>query len=258
MATRTESDTMGAIEVPADAYYGAQTARSKMNFPIGGERMPREIIRAFGILKKAAALTNRDLGILEPENAELIVKAADEVIAGELDEHFPLVVWQTGSGTQTNMNVNEVIANRAIEIAGGELGSKKPVHPNDHVNRSQLERHLPDRDAHRGGRADRGLPDPARRAAARHAEGEVRGVRRHREDRPHPPAGRDAADARPGDLRLGRAARPRASRPSEATPAAAPRAGARRHRGRHRAQHPPGVRASGSRRRSASSPAASS
>ncbi len=137
MATRTESDTMGALEVPADAYYGAQTARSKMNFPIGGEHMPPGIIRAFGILKKAAALTNRDLGNLDPTICDLVVRAADEVIEGKLDAHFPLVVWQTGSGTQSNMNVNEVIANRAIELAGGELGSKKPVHPNDHVNRSQ-------------------------------------------------------------------------------------------------------------------------
>jgi len=135
--TRTESDSMGTVEVPDDRYYGAQTMRSRMNFPIGGERMPVEIIRAFGYLKKAAAITNRDLGNLEPEIAELVVKACDEVIAGDLDDHFPLVVWQTGSGTQSNMNVNEVISNRAIELAGGEKGSKKPVHPNDHVNRSQ-------------------------------------------------------------------------------------------------------------------------
>ncbi|MFK7989908.1 MAG: class II fumarate hydratase [Sandaracinaceae bacterium] len=137
MATRTESDTMGALEVPADALYGAQTARSKMNFPIGGERMPVEIVRAFGVLKKAAAITNRELGNLDPDVEKLIVEAADEVIAGTHDAQFPLVVWQTGSGTQSNMNVNEVIANRAIQIAGGELGSKSPVHPNDHVNRSQ-------------------------------------------------------------------------------------------------------------------------
>ena len=137
MSTRTESDSFGNIEVPAEAYYGAQTARSKMNFRIGEERMPREIVRAFGILKKAAAIVNHDLGLLPAEIKDLIAKAADEVIAGELDEHFPLVVWQTGSGTQSNMNVNEVISNRAIELAGGERGSKKPVHPNDHVNKSQ-------------------------------------------------------------------------------------------------------------------------
>ncbi|MFW5926002.1 MAG: class II fumarate hydratase [Myxococcota bacterium] len=137
MATRKETDSLGAVEVPADRYWGAQTERSRMNFRIGEERMPREVIRAFGILKKAAAITNRKLGNLEADVEALIVRAADEVIDGELDDHFPLVVWQTGSGTQSNMNVNEVISNRAIEMAGGEMGSKKPVHPNDHVNRSQ-------------------------------------------------------------------------------------------------------------------------
>ncbi len=137
MEFRIESDTMGEIEVPADKYYGAQTARSLMNFKIGGERFPREMIRALGILKKAAALTNKELGTLPAEKADLIVKAADEVIEGKLDEHFPLVVWQTGSGTQTNMNSNEVISNRAIEIAGGVIGSKKPIHPNDDVNKAQ-------------------------------------------------------------------------------------------------------------------------
>ncbi|MCB9658813.1 MAG: class II fumarate hydratase [Polyangiales bacterium] len=137
MSTRIESDSMGTIEVPNDRYYGAQTMRSRMNFRIGEERMPTDIIRAFGILKKAAAQTNQALGNLDATIADLIVKAADEVIAGTLDDHFPLVVWQTGSGTQSNMNVNEVISNRAIEMAGGEMGSKKPVHPNDHVNKSQ-------------------------------------------------------------------------------------------------------------------------
>jgi fumarate hydratase class II len=137
MNYRIEKDTMGEIKVPSDKYYGAQTARSLMNFKIGGERFPREIIRALGILKKAAALTNKELGTLPKENADLIIKAADEVIEGKLDEHFPLVVWQTGSGTQTNMNANEVISNRAIELAGGEMGSKKPIHPNDDVNKAQ-------------------------------------------------------------------------------------------------------------------------
>jgi len=137
MSYRIETDSMGEIQVPTDKYYGAQTARSLMNFKIGGERFPRELIRAFGILKKAAALTNKELGILPAEKADLIVKAADEVIEGKLDEHFPLVVWQTGSGTQSNMNVNEVISNRAIELAGGQLGSKKPIHPNDDVNKAQ-------------------------------------------------------------------------------------------------------------------------
>ncbi len=137
MTIRIESDSMGTIEVPADRYWGAQTARSLIHFRIGTERMPRELIRSFGILKKAASLANRELGLLPPEKADLIVAAADEVIAGVLDDHFPLSVWQTGSGTQTNMNVNEVISNRAIEISGGVMGSKKPIHPNDDVNRAQ-------------------------------------------------------------------------------------------------------------------------
>ena len=134
---RTESDSMGTITVPSDKYYGAQTARSLANFDIGGQKMPEEIIRAFGILKKASALANHQLGLMDETTRDLIVKAADEVIAGKLRDHFPLVVWQTGSGTQSNMNVNEVISNRAIELAGGTMGSKKPIHPNDHVNMSQ-------------------------------------------------------------------------------------------------------------------------
>ena len=137
MDFRIETDSMGEIQVPTDKYYGAQTARSLMNFKIGGERFPRELIKALGILKKAAALANKELGILPADKAELIVKASDEVIDGKLDEHFPLVVWQTGSGTQTNMNANEVISNRAIEISGGVMGSKKPIHPNDDVNKAQ-------------------------------------------------------------------------------------------------------------------------
>lgn len=137
MSYRIERDTMGEMQVPTDRYYGAQTARSLQNFRIGGDRFPREMIRALGVLKKAAALANAELGLLPGEKADLIVRAADEVIDGVLDDHFPLVVWQTGSGTQTNMNANEVIANRAIELAGGELGSKSPVHPNDDVNKAQ-------------------------------------------------------------------------------------------------------------------------
>ncbi|PTX91945.1 class II fumarate hydratase [Verrucomicrobia bacterium LW23] len=135
--TRTETDTMGPIEVPCDRYYGAQTARSLIHFDIGNDRMPRELIRAFGILKKSAAQANAELGKLPADKLELIAAAADEVISGKLDDHFPLRIWQTGSGTQTNMNANEVISNRAIEMAGGEMGSKAPVHPNDHVNMSQ-------------------------------------------------------------------------------------------------------------------------
>jgi fumarate hydratase class II len=135
--TRTETDTLGSIEVPADRYWGAQTERSRRNFRIGGERFPREMIRAFGVVKKAAALVNADLGLLAKDKAKLIADAAGEVIEGKLDDHFPLVVWQTGSGTQSNMNANEVIANRAIEMAGGVIGSKKPIHPNDDENMSQ-------------------------------------------------------------------------------------------------------------------------
>jgi fumarate hydratase, class II len=134
---RIESDSMGPIAVPDAAYWGAQTARSLHYFAIGHDRMPQELIRAFGTLKKAAAIVNQDLGKLPEDVAQWLIAAADEVIAGKLDEHFPLSVWQTGSGTQTNMNANEVIANRAIELAGGVMGSKQPVHPNDHVNLSQ-------------------------------------------------------------------------------------------------------------------------
>ena len=137
MMKRIETDSMGEIEVPSDRYYGAQTARSLIHFDIGTETMPREIIRGMGILKKASAIVNTELGLLPEEKKDLIVKSADEVIAGSLDNHFPLSVWQTGSGTQSNMNTNEVIANRAIEIAGGQLGSKEPIHPNDHVNMGQ-------------------------------------------------------------------------------------------------------------------------
>ena len=137
METRTETDSMGEIEVPAHFYYGAQTARSLIHFDIGAETMPRELIRGMGILKKASALVNAELGLLPESIKDLIAKAADEVIDGKLDDHFPLRVWQTGSGTQSNMNSNEVIANRVIELAGGVIGSKDPVHPNDHVNMGQ-------------------------------------------------------------------------------------------------------------------------
>lgn len=137
MKTRIEKDTMGEIEVPSEAYYGAQSARSLIHFDIGIETMPRELIRAMGILKKGAAQTNVALGLMDKSKLDLISQAADEVIEGKLDAHFPLSIWQTGSGTQSNMNSNEVIANRAIEIAGGELGSKTPIHPNDDVNKSQ-------------------------------------------------------------------------------------------------------------------------
>ena len=137
VATRVETDTFGPIDVPADRYWGAQSQRSLQNFEIGWERQPLPIIRALGIVKRAAAEVNMDMGHLDPKIGAAIVDAAQEVIDGKLDDHFPLVVWQTGSGTQSNMNANEVIANRAIEMLGGEIGSKKPVHPNDHVNMSQ-------------------------------------------------------------------------------------------------------------------------
>ncbi len=137
MNYRIEKDSMGEIQVPSNVYWGAQSARSLIHFAIGTEKMPREVIRGMGILKKAACLINNELGVLSKEKADLIVKAADEVIDGILDAHFPLSIWQTGSGTQSNMNTNEVIANRAIEISGGVLGSKSPIHPNDDVNKSQ-------------------------------------------------------------------------------------------------------------------------
>ncbi len=137
MVYRIEKDTLGEVQVPADRYWGAQTQRSLENFPIGDEIMPIEIIKAFAVLKKSAALVNAELAGLEPDKARVISDVCDEILEGKLDNHFPLVVWQTGSGTQTNMNVNEVIANRAIEILGGELGSTVPIHPNDDVNRSQ-------------------------------------------------------------------------------------------------------------------------
>src|ERR1700742_2817664 len=136
-STRIETDSFGPIEVPADRYWGAQTERSRQNFRIGQDRMPMAIVRALGIIKLAAAETNRELGLLDQRRARAISRAAREVIDGQLDDHFPLVVWQTGSGTQTNMNLNEVIANRANELLGGKLGAKQPVHPNDHVNMSQ-------------------------------------------------------------------------------------------------------------------------
>ena len=136
-STRSETDSFGPIDVPADRYWGAQTERSRQNFKIGEDRMPMAIVHALGIVKLASAQTNRELGLLDARRADAIIRAAREVIDGKLDDHFPLVVWQTGSGTQTNMNLNEVIANRANVLLGGKLGAKEPVHPNDHVNMSQ-------------------------------------------------------------------------------------------------------------------------
>src|SRR5436190_17553466 len=136
-STRSESDSFGPIDVPADRYWGAQTERSRQNFRIGQDRMPIAIVHALGIVKLASAETNRELGLIDQRRAGAIIRAAREVIDGKHDDHFPLVVWQTGSGTQTNMNLNEVIANRANQLLGGKLGAKQPVHPNDHVNMSQ-------------------------------------------------------------------------------------------------------------------------
>ena len=135
--TRTETDSFGPLEVPSDRYWGAQTQRSLMNFPIGWEKQPVAIVRALGVIKQACAEANKASGKLDAKLADAMIEAASEVVAGKLDDHFPLVVWQTGSGTQSNMNANEVVSNRAIEILGGEMGSKDPVHPNDHCNMGQ-------------------------------------------------------------------------------------------------------------------------
>ena len=177
--TRTETDTMGAIEVPADRYWGAQTARSLHHFPIGDDRMPEPLIRAIGMLKEASAQVNADLGKMSPEKSALIVAAAREVAEGKLDDHFPLSVWQTGSGTQSNMNANEVISNRAIEMAGGVLGSKDPGPPErrrQHV--PVVQRHLPDGHAHRRRRGDHPPAAARRPAPPRRAADQVRGLRR--------------------------------------------------------------------------------
>jgi fumarate hydratase class II len=148
-STRSETDSFGPIDVPADRYWGAQTERSRQNFKIGQDRMPMAIVHALGIVKLASAQTNRELGLLDARRAGAIMRAAREVIEGKLDDHFPLVVWQTGSGTQTNMNLNEVIANRANVLLGGNLGAKKPVHPNDHVNRVSRRTIISDGNAYR-------------------------------------------------------------------------------------------------------------
>jgi fumarate hydratase class II len=232
---RQEQDSFGPIDVPADRYWGAQTQRSRQNFRIGGERMPVPLIRALALIKRVAAEVNRELGLLEPRLAEAIITAADEILAGKHDGEFPLVVWQTGSGTQTNMNVNEVIAGRANEILGAGRGGKSPVHPNDHVNLGQssndtfptaihiaaateIERHL--------------LPAP-RRGHRRQGPG----VRRNHQDRPDPPSGCDARYPRPGILRLCGADRARHG-PDPCGPAGPSRARPGRHGRRHRPQCP--------------------
>ena len=197
-STRTETDSFGPIDVPADRYWGAQTERSRQNFRIG--QRPHADARSSTRSASSSSPpreTNRELGLLDARRAGAIIRAAREVIEGKLDDHFPLVVWQTGSGTQTNMNLNEVIANRANEMLGGELGAKKPVHPNDHVNMSQSSNdsfptamHIAAAQAHHR------RPDPGAERAASRAAQEGKGVREDRQDRPHPHPGCDAADAR--------------------------------------------------------------
>ncbi len=242
---RKETDSIGEIEVPHDRYWGAQTQRSLKYFSIGTELIPIELIHAYGLLKIAAAQANQDLGLLAKDECALIVQAAEEVAEGKLDDHFPLHVWMTGSGTQSNMNVNEVISNRAIEIAGGTMGSQgpdPPQRPCEHV--AVVERHLPDGDAH--GRRD---PDgeaayPRGARAARRARRQGEGLGRDRQDRPHPPAGRGAADARAGVFRLRRDAG-REPRPHGLRAQGRLQARARRHRRRHGNQRAPGFRREG-------------
>ena len=254
-ATRTETDSFGPLEVDATRYWGAQTQRSIQNFPIGWERQPAAIVHALGYIKWACAEANVARGALDARLGDAIVAAAREVAEGRLDDHFPLVVWQTGSGTQSNMNANEVISNRAIEMLGGAMGSKTPGPPQrPRQHGAVVERHLPDRDARRR-RDDRPRRDAAGPAQApRRAGGQAGGLRRHHQDRPHPHDGRDAAHARAGVLGL----RPRGRqghRADRAGAAGRPRAGAGRHRRRHRAQHRPSAGARPSRRACRGSPA---
>ena len=233
---------MGPIEVPTNVYWGAQTARSLVHFNIGRDTMPPELIRAFGILKKAAALVNQELGKLPPEKARLIALAADEVIAGKLDDQFPLRIWQTGSGTQTNMNANEVISNRAIELAGGVLRleeSHPSQRPREHV--AVVERHVSRGHAHRRRRAHAQRADSRRAARAPGHRRQGQGICRRGEDRPHPPDGRDAAHRRPGNGRLGQPDRAR-HRPPGAGARRPLRSGHRRHRRRHRPERPSRIR----------------
>ena len=201
--TRIETDSMGPVEVAADRYWGAQTERSLHHFNIGDDRMPREMIRALGILKKAAALVNEDLGKLPPDKANLIVQACDEVIEGKLDDHFPLRVWQTGSGTQTNMNANEVISNRAIELAGGVMGSKKPIHPNDDVNMSQSSNDTFPTAMYIAAAEQLNKLIPRNSETPRRDRGKSKTVCRCSEDWQDSSSGCDAAHGRSGDGRLG-------------------------------------------------------
>jgi fumarate hydratase class II len=209
---RVETDTFGPIDVPADRYWGAQTQRSRQNFRIGVERMPEPIVRALAIVKLAAADTNQKLGLLDKRRANAIGRAAREVIDGKLDGNFPLAVWQTGSGTQSNMNANEVIAGIANEKLAGTRGGKSPVHPNDHVNMGQSSNDSFPTALHVAVAVETTARHllPALGRADRRARRQGRRVGRYRQDRPHPFAGRDPADARPGILGLCRAGRERA------------------------------------------------
>ncbi len=207
--SRRETDSMGAIEVPADRYWGAQTQRSLVHFSIGDDQMPEAVYHALGYVKKAAATVNGREGRLPGWMADLIAAVSDEVIGGQLDEHFPLYVWQTGSGTQSNMNVNEVISNRAIQLTGGELGSKRPVHPNDHVNLGQSSNDTFPTAMHIAAVPTRAAAAAAQRAgpaAGHRGQGHASGGRG--QDRAHPSAGRGAADRRPGVVGLRRPADP--------------------------------------------------
>ena len=209
--TRIETDTMGRVEVPADRLWGAQTERSLQNFKIGTDRMPLPLIYAFAQVKRASAQVNLDLGkFKDPAVGKAIIAAADEVIAGKHDDEFPLVVWQTGSGTQTNMNLNEVIANRASELLGGERGMDRKVHPNDHVNLGQSSNDVFPTAMHVAAvEALQSQLIPAVRKSARHARAQGRGVQGAGQDRPNSSDGRDTAHPRPGSLRLGAASRQR-------------------------------------------------
>ncbi len=200
---RKETDSMGEIQVPADRYWGAQTQRSLIYFSIGKDLIPIEAVHAMAIIKKAAALANHKLGKLSKEKMELIVQAAEEVIEGKLDDHFPLHVWMTGSGTQSNMNVNEVISNRAIDMAGGVLGSKNPIHPNDHVNMSQSSNDVfPTAMNIAAAKAIKEILIPCVKKLRDSPGSKSPGLGRHCQDRTHPHAGCGSTDSRSGIFRL--------------------------------------------------------
>ena len=241
---RTEHDSMGEVRVPAAHYWGAQTQRSLEHFPIGTERFVwgRPVVRALGILKLAAARANEELGQLPADKAELIARAAQEVVDGELDAEFPLVVFQTGSGTQSNMNANEVIANRANELAGGVSAPKRPSTPTTTSTGPVQQRHLPHRDAHRRGGAARGRAAAVGLRPARHAARQGRGSTPTWSWWPHPPAGRHAHHPGPGDLAAGSPMLDARLDTDERHPARPVRAGPGRHRRGHRAEHPPALR----------------